>query len=56
MKGNGALSSLGVGLCVFSGNRGECDYEPEFNAWNNVIHVHIVLGSFFVTCVWPVVR
>lgn len=24
--------------------------------WNDVVHVHGVLGSFLVTCVWPAVR
>lgn len=32
MKGNRALSSFGVGLCVFSENRVQSGYEPEFNA------------------------
>lgn len=46
MKENGALSSLGVGLCVFPDIGVKVTINQNSILWNDVVHVHIVLGFF----------
>lgn len=51
MKENEALFSRGMGLCVFSDIGVKVTINQNSILWNDVVHVHIVLGlSLFYVC------